>query len=330
MRETEIRPDRLRAEQLKRFKSDIARLVARRKEFVAVPCPACGESRSRSSLKKYGFIYRVCLGCETMYTSPRPSPAVLRWYYETSTNYQYWNTHIFPASEEARRAKIFRPRAERLADICRSLGVPTRVLLEVGAGFGTFCEEAGKLGVFDRVIAVEPTPPLAETCRRKGLEVIEQPIEDVRFAPGTIDVVAAFEVIEHLFAPRQFIEACAAVLSPGGLLVLSCPNAKGFDVVTLGKHSDTIDVEHLNYFHPESLSALVAGCGFEIVQILTPGQLDAELVRKKILAADWDVTSQPFLKQILIDEWDRLGDAFQEFLAAHRLSSHMWLVARKA
>ena len=33
--------------------------------------------------------------------------------------------------------------------------------------------------------------------------------------------------------------------------------------------------------------------------------------------------------RFLIDRWDELGADFQEFLAAHRLSSHMWLVARK-
>lgn len=28
--------------------------------------------------------------------------------------------------------------------------------MDVGAGFGTFCEEVKKLGIFDRVVAVEP------------------------------------------------------------------------------------------------------------------------------------------------------------------------------
>ena len=35
------------------------------------------------------------------------------------------------------------------------------------------------------------------------------------------------------------------------------------------------------------------------------------------------------LARPLIDEWDRLGEPFQDFLAAHGLSSNMWLVASR-
>jgi 2-polyprenyl-3-methyl-5-hydroxy-6-metoxy-1,4-benzoquinol methylase len=329
IRETDIRPDRLRAEQARRFAADIARLRRRRRQFVSVACPACGRTRAQPRLKKFGCTYVSCSTCSTMYTNPRPTPTILEWYYRTSENYRFWNTHIFPTSESARRKNIFRPRAKQLLQICRALRVKRRTLLEVGAGFGTFCEEVRRLDGFSRVIAVEPTPSLAETCRRKGLEVIERPIERVRMPAGGVDVVAAFEVIEHLFAPRTFIRACARVLSPGGLLVLTCPNVKGFDIVVLQGQSDTVDVEHLNYFHAASLSHLVQRHGLEVVQVLTPGQLDAELVRKKILSGEYDASSQPFLRQVLIDEWERIGERFQRFIADERLSSHMWLVARK-
>ena len=42
-----------------------------------------------------------------------------------------------------------------------------------------------------------------------------------------------------------------------------------------------------------------------------------------------DLAGEPFLRRVLLDEWDRLGWAFQQFLAANGLSSHMWLVARR-
>ena len=217
----------------------------------------------------------------------------------------------------------------RIADICRRNGIDTGNLLEVGAGFGTFCEEIKRIGFFQHVIAVEPTPELAETCRRRGLEVIEKPIEKVHLQTDKVDVVVSFEVIEHLFSPQDFLNSCASVVRPGGLLVITCPNVNGFDIIVLKALSDSVDVEHLNYFHPKSLAHLVEECGFEPLEVLTPGKLDAELVRKKILSGKLDISSQPFLKQILIDEWERIGNCFQQFLADNWLSSHMWIVARK-
>jgi SAM-dependent methyltransferase len=329
LREDEIRPDHLMQEQGLRFEADIARLLERRGEFVRVACPACGSESSRSAFQKYTLDYMVCSACETMYISPRPSPTLLEMYYSTSENYAYWNKYIFPASESARREKIFRPRAQRVVEICRRYGVATRTLLEVGAGFGTFCEEMRGLGVFERLIAVEPTPSLAESCRRRGIDVIEKPIEQVTLEPGKVDVVASFEVIEHLFCPRDYLEQCARLLQPGGMFIATCPNVQGFDIVVLGELSATVDVEHLNYFHPESLSLLVRSSGFDVLEVQTPGKLDAELVRKKVLAGEFDLGGQRFLKQILIDKWDQVGSAFQEFLAGNQLSSHMWLVARK-
>lgn len=327
--ENEIRPQVLMAEQAARFANDIRRLNGRKDEFVEVPCPACGADEAQKRFEKYGLDYVDCQSCGTMYVTPRPTPEILAWYYATSENYQYWSKHIFPASEDSRRAKIFRPRAERLADICRRHAVPTGTLMEVGAGFGTFGEEIKALGLFGAYVAVEPTPDLAEICRRKGLDVIELPIEQVDVRAMPVDVVASFEVIEHLFAPSAFIERCTQALSPGGLLVLSCPNGKGFEVQVLQQESDTVDVEHLNYFNPRSLTELVRSHGLEVIETSTPGELDAELVRKKVLAGGINLSGQPFLTQLLLEEWETAGAPFQAFLAANGLSSHMWLVARK-
>jgi 2-polyprenyl-3-methyl-5-hydroxy-6-metoxy-1,4-benzoquinol methylase len=328
-REDEIRPDHLMQEQSRRFEADIARLLERRGEFVRVPCPACGSESSRRAFQKYTLDYVACSACETIYMNPRPSRVLLEMYYSTSENYDYWNKHIFPASENARREKIFRPRARRVTEICRRYGVPARTLLEVGAGFGTFCEEMRGVGAFEQVIAIEPNPGLAESCRRRGIDVIEEPIEQVTLEQGHADVIASFEVLEHLFCPRDFLEKCARLLQPGGMFIVTCPNVKGFDIVILRELSTSVDIEHLNYFHPESLSLLVQSSGFDVLEVQTPGRLDAELVRKKVLSGEFDLGNQRFLKQILIDKWEQVGEAFQEFLAGNQLSSHMWLVARR-
>jgi SAM-dependent methyltransferase len=321
LRETDIRPDELMAEQARRYAADVAWLLERRDRFVDVGCPACDGTESAPHWRKYELDYRRCTRCGTVYVSPRPEPALLDEYYRSSSNYEYWNTVVFPASETARRERIFRPRAERVLTYA-SAGT----LVDVGAGYGTFCEEVVRLGAFDRVIALEPEPHLAQTCRDKGLEVIEAPVEQAAL-DGQVDVVTSFEVIEHLFSPRAFLERCAAVLRPGGLLLLTCPNVRGFDVETLGEQSSTVDAEHLNYFHPDSLGALLERCGFEVVEAFTPGRLDAELVRKQALAGG--LRLPPFEQRVLIDEWERLGGPFQDFLAAHGLSSNMWLVARR-
>ena len=294
-------------------------------------CSACDSRQRVARWAKFGLDYWECSDCQTVYISPRPSPAVLEWFYQGSVNYAYWNKHIFPASEAARREKIFVPRVNRFLELCARHGTRAGTVLEVGAAFGTFCQELNSRKVFKRVVAVEPTPDLAQHCRSLGVEVIEKPFETVTFSrEDRFDAVVAFEVIEHLFCPEEFLRRSNSVLSENGLLVVTCPNAQGFEIATLGCLSDSVDAEHLNYFHPMSLARLLARCGFDLVEMQTPGQLDAELVRKKVLSGDLSLDGQAWLRRVLIDQWETCGSSFQRFLAQSGLSSHMWICAKKS
>jgi len=328
--EEEIRPSKYMQDQKIAALTDVGRLLSRYSEFVDVNCPACNSKNHLPKFEKNGFNYVECKECSTFYVNPRPSPKVIEWFYKESVNYAYWNEFIFPASERARLEGIFIPRVNRLLDICEKYKVDTNALLEIGSGFGTFCTEVKKRNKFKRVVAVEPTPDLAETCRKRGLEVIELPVEQIVLENDTLfDVVASFEVIEHLFLPEDFIIHMIRLLKPGGIIMMTCPNGEGFDIETLGILSNTVDHEHLNYFNPVSLSNLMTKCGLEVLEISTPGKLDAELVRNKVLSNEYDVSNAPFLKKILIDQWDTLGSSFQDFLIEQGLSSNMWIVAKK-
>jgi 2-polyprenyl-3-methyl-5-hydroxy-6-metoxy-1,4-benzoquinol methylase len=328
--ENDIRPLDLVAGKKAAFEKDVAWFVSKRNLFRESACPACAAKGGELRWTKFTLTYLECLSCGTIFMSPRPAQGELDAFYAQSEGYKYWTEVIFPASEDVRRERIFRPRLARVLDFCKRFGVSPEVLLEVGAGFGTFCEVAVRDGTFRRVIAVEPTPSLAAVCRTRGLEVIEAPIEQVKLEGLRADVIASFEVIEHLLEPGIFINRCGAALRSGGLLVLSCPNGRGFDVEVLGPVSDTVDIEHLNYFTPDSLSMLVRNHGFEVLEVSTPGVLDADIVRNKVEAGEFELSDQPFLRRILFEHWDSLGAGFQQFLQQNNLSSHMWIVARKS
>ena len=328
MKEKDIRPEYLMQENFKLHAEDVKRLLKHKKDFVKISCPACEFTASKIAFKKNGFTFAICAKCETIFVNPRPTLEMLEEFYTISKSIKHWNDKIFPISENIRRSQIFAPRAKRVAELCRKYNVITKTLIDVGAGFGTFCEEIEKLSIFDKVVAIEPSPDLANTCRRKGLNVIEKPVEDTDIKKA--DVITNFELIEHLYRPKDFLITCRKILSKGGFLIITTPNIRGFDLLVLGKSSNNITgPNHLNYFHAGSLSYLLTRCGFDVIEVLTPGSLDSELVRKKILDNEFNVSKQPFLKMLLIDQWKNTGNAFQHFLADNKLSSHLWVVARK-
>lgn len=329
MKENDIRADKYAAKIKYYATEDKKVLMKREKDFVEVFCPACGKKDARFAFIKLKIQYWECDNCQTIYANPRPTFEILKEYYQKSKNYRFWNKYVFPASEKARREKIFKPRADMIIDYCKRFNIGSELIVEVGAGFGTFCEEIKSRNFFKRVIGIEPTPNLAATCRQKRVEIIEKPVEEIEFNDIKADVIASFETIEHLFCPRDFILSCGNLLKKRGMLILSCPNMFGFDTSILRGASKSVGGEHINMFNPASMKLLLRRCGFTAIDVTTPGELDVELARKSVIDGDLDVSSQPFLKRVLIDYWENVGENFQKFLANNLLSSHMLVAARK-
>jgi 2-polyprenyl-3-methyl-5-hydroxy-6-metoxy-1,4-benzoquinol methylase/ribosomal protein S27E len=307
------------------------KLVAQQDSYIQVPCPACAKVNSSFAFKKQHMHFVRCHICSTVYQNPRPTLEMLQEYYcGNNALYQFWNDCVFGPTEEKRREVIFKPRVDRMIDTMQAEKIPFGTLLEVGSGYGTFCVEALSRNLFQRVIALEPTGHLADTCRYRGLEVIEKTVEDLMENEVQANVIASFEVIEHLFSPFDFLSFCKKALAPGGLIMLSCPNMEGFDTMVLKEKSRSVGGGHINMLTPKGMEHLMERTGFTLISLETPGRLDAELVRKAVLKGEYDLTGQPFLKYILLDTWEQHGKAFQDFLATNGLSSHMLAIARRS
>src|SRR3546814_18770767 len=109
MKVADIRPDALMAGQQAAMLRDIATLLERRAEFVAVPCPACGRDAPTVLYAKYGMTHNRCAACRTQYLSPPSSPAVLRDFTAASETYAHLAAHIFPPSAERHKTRRLGP-----------------------------------------------------------------------------------------------------------------------------------------------------------------------------------------------------------------------------
>jgi 2-polyprenyl-6-hydroxyphenyl methylase / 3-demethylubiquinone-9 3-methyltransferase len=133
--------------------------------------------------------------------------------------------------------KIGPPRIQFVRDqICRRLGRKAEglrplaglTLLDIGCGGGLVCEPMARMGA--AVTGVDPaTANIAAAMRHaegQGLTIGYRAIEAEQLvAQGvTFDVVLCLEVVEHVPDPAAFLETCAALVRPGGVLVLSTIN----------------------------------------------------------------------------------------------------------
>lgn len=324
----DIRPKDLMELKGNAIKADIKYLLEKKHEFKKVSCPACNSTKSKEWVKKEGFNFVECEACKTFYMNPRPNKKLLKDFYLQSKNYIFWDKYIFPTSEKVRKNKIFKPRASAIIKKCKAFTSKKEILLEVGSAYGTFCECIKEENYFKKVIALEPTPKLSQTCARKGIETYNCTVEDFEYPEGRIDIVTCFEVIEHLFEPKLFLKKVHALLKEKGIVVLTCPNGQGLYNRVFRILSTEINHEHLNYFNPTSMQKLAESCGFNLVEITTPGVLDTDLIKNALINNPKEFKESESLN-IILQKGEKTEKAFQKFLVSENLSTHMCAVLQK-
>lgn len=326
MRENDIRPEELRKKQQKYIKEDVKNLLSNRKSFVLVNCPACNSNTVKKTLKKNGFNYIECSNCGMLYMSPRPTKEILSNFYKNSVNYKFFNEYIFPATKVIRKQRIFLPRIKCILKVCKEKKIQQEAILEIGSAFGIFCEEIVKRKYFKNVVAIEATDALYMSSFINGVKVYNGLFEDLKIVEK-FDVAVAFEVLEHVFSPFQFLKKLFLIMKDNSIVMLTMPNYDGFDIGVLGKNSVSIDHEHLNYFTPHSITLLLTKIGFSEVEVSTPGELDVDLVKNAIQTKK--IKTNHFIEKLCSDKNSALQKKFQKFLKENNLSSHMMVIASK-
>ena len=106
----------------------------------------------------------------------------------------------------------------------KALPIRSRVL-EIGVGQGAFLSKALRDGL--RISGMELNPAGAKAAKEKGFTIIEKDMATLYAEdPSPWDAICAFQVLEHLPYPRIFLDQAISLLKPGGLLILSVPNAE--------------------------------------------------------------------------------------------------------
>ena len=99
--------------------------------------------------------------------------------------------------------------------------------------------------------------------------VSDQALADhVRDHAGSYDVVCAFQVLEHVAAPRQLFADMVRAAKPGGLLIVSVPYVPSA-MTRIPNFLVNAPPHHLTWWTKPALAALAARCGAAVESIET-------------------------------------------------------------
>jgi SAM-dependent methyltransferase len=222
-------------------------------------CPVCGVP-ARPAERVPPAIYYGCQVCETLFQHPMPSIAAMQAYVEKEYASGVYANYVAAAELKkltfARRAQLIARR--------RSGGR----LLDVGASCGFFVDEALGAG-FDAYgveLSHEAVSKAPDALRRRLSvgDVNALLLSDTQ----PFDVVTAFDLVEHVFDPIDFLTQLRRVMRSGGLIAITTPDVSHpLRYVLRARWPMFQPMQHTVLFSRRGLRLALTRAGYEDVEI---------------------------------------------------------------
>ncbi|MGA8214139.1 MAG: class I SAM-dependent methyltransferase [Candidatus Sulfotelmatobacter sp.] len=143
-------------------------------------------------------------------------------------------------------------------------------ILDIGCSSGGFLSTM--TGSAWKLYGIEMEESTAERARATaGAEVFVGDAIKAPFLPASFDVITCFDVLEHVYSPREFLTKVLEWLKPGGIFYAMMPNIDSWEARLFGSHWFGLELpRHLSHFSPRSLRYLMSELRFEEVSVKTP------------------------------------------------------------
>lgn len=220
------------------------------------PCYLCGERELTHKAVVSGLSLVECRKCKIIYV---PAGQITRELLEAFYSKAYYqNDSLIGYAGYQREEAIHRKNAGHLLDYTLGdLGVARPRMLDVGCAFGYLLDEARKRGC--DVTGVE----MSDYARNHAVSTlginVHSTLDSVVAEGAQFDVVFMLGTIEHLTDARGMTDTINKVLKPGGQLVITTIDTKGFFPLYALKPP-----EHTIYFSHANLALMLGYSGFSV------------------------------------------------------------------
>ncbi|MDR2368212.1 MAG: class I SAM-dependent methyltransferase [Deltaproteobacteria bacterium] len=223
-------------------------------------CPVCDAPPGPGLFVKDGFRHVRCPNCTLIYVS-----LILR----EDLMFKYWREELAwtRVLQTGPQMDMDQAKFDYGLDLLTAYSEGGKIL-DIGTGTGFFLRQAGLRGW--ETMGLEINVESAESLRNEGIEVIVKPLELADLGTGSFDVICMWEVLEHLAEPKTVLAEARRLLRDDGVALILVPNSSSLVTRLLHEKSNTFGGHsHLNHFNPKSLTGILQGLHFDILEMET-------------------------------------------------------------
>lgn len=207
-----------------------------------------------------------CQSCGLMRTNPRPTRDTIGFYYpDVYGPHQEIRSNPNPGTIRRFVGKILRHSFEFNTE--RIPAIPPGRLFEVGCGSGGFLKAMSSDGWAVEALELASAP--VRRLRNAGYLVHQSSLEAFEGPEIRPDLVVAWMVLEHLYAPIEGLKKIHSWLPKNGWMVLSVPNESALMAKIAGDAWYNRQLPtHLYHFSEKSVCQMLEKSGFKVEKIL--------------------------------------------------------------
>lgn len=230
-------------------------------------CSICHARTFTQLFTKRGFEILKCANCDIVFTNIPRSLDLLEIYNESYFQGGQSDGYGNYLGTEAVLRREFRSSLKQIRELTGNRhGLR---LLELGSAYGFFLDEAAPH--FD-CVGIEVSTPAAEYARQRGHHVINQPLTEALLPGiGQFDVVAMFDVVEHLPDPVATFTLLDRVLKKDGVIVLTTGDIDSLNARVFGKHWRLMTPpQHTYFFSRHTLRSIFENMHYRVEVMKRP------------------------------------------------------------
>lgn len=216
-------------------------------------CPLCNTTPAKFLFNKQGSPFYSCTSCSFIFSKPLNNPNLINTINDFEPAYL---SYLGPQLHDKKNHEALIKKISKHTDFTKAR------ILDIGCGSGKFVQYLRSKGY--EATGLEPSAALFGKFLEGQDHYYNNDVQTFRDEQPheQFNIITITDVLEHIEDPQSFLKSVSHLLSPGGVVFISTPNARSLFARMAGQGWHYYNKYHLSLFCKKNFTQFMESHGF--------------------------------------------------------------------